>query len=51
MRKEKIYSMSKILVSGLVNVEITCKVDEFPIKYEPINFNFFGVNIGVAGVG
>lgn len=43
--------MGKILVSGLVNVEVTCKVDEFPIKYEPIEYNFFGVNLAVSGVG
>lgn len=43
--------MSKILVAGLVNVEVTCKVDEFPIPYEPIDYNFFGVNIAPAGVG
>ena len=43
--------MSKILVAGLVNVEVTCKVDEFPIRYEPIDYNFFGVNIAPAGVG
>ena len=35
--------MSKILVAGLVNVEVTCKVDEFPIRYEPIDYNFFGL--------
>lgn len=44
-------SMSKILIAGMTNIEVTCKVDEFPIKYEPIAFNFFGVNMGVAGVG
>lgn len=43
--------MSKILVSGLVNLEVTCKVDQFPIAYDPIHYNFFGVNLSVAGVG
>lgn len=43
--------MSRILVSGMVNIEVTCKVDEFPIKYEPIHYNFFGINMAVAGVG
>ncbi len=43
--------MSKILVSGLINVEITCKIDKFPIEYQPIDYNFFGVNMAVAGVG
>lgn len=43
--------MSRILVSGLVNVEVTCSVERFPIEYEPINYNFFGVNVAAAGVG
>lgn len=43
--------MSKILVSGLVNIEVTCKVEAFPIEYAPVNYNFFGVNLSVAGVG
>lgn len=43
--------MSRILVSGLVNVEVTCSVEKFPIEYEPINYNFFGVNVAAAGVG
>lgn len=43
--------MSRILVSGLVNLETTCAVNRFPIDYAPIDYNFFGVNMGVAGVG
>ena len=43
--------MSRILVGGLANIEVTCRVDEFPIKYQPIDYNFFGVNLAVAGVG
>lgn len=43
--------MSKILVSGLVNLETTCAVNHFPIEYAPIDYNFFGVNMDVAGVG
>lgn len=42
--------MSKILVSGLVNTETTVKIKEFPISYFPIDYPFFGVNTGVAGV-
>lgn len=42
--------MSKILVSGLVNTETTVKIKEFPIPYFPIDYPFFGVNTGVAGV-
>lgn len=44
-------TMSRILVSGLANIEVTCRVEEFPIKYQPIDYNFFGVNLAVAGVG
>lgn len=43
--------MSKILVSGLVNLETTCSVQSFPIKYNPIDYNFFGVNSAISGVG
>lgn len=40
-----------ILVSGLINLETTLKVDSFPLTYEPVRFPFFGVNSRVAGVG
>lgn len=40
-----------ILVSGLINIETTLKVDGFPIKYNPVNYPFFGVNSTVSGVG
>lgn len=40
-----------ILVSGLINIETTVKIPSFPINYSPIEFSFFGVNSGVAGVG
>lgn len=43
--------MSKILISGLVNVEVTCSIGEFPITYCPIDYNFFGINMEVSGVG
>lgn len=43
--------MSKILVSGLVNVETTCRIGAFPIQYQPIDYVFFGVNMAVSGVG
>ncbi len=42
--------MAKILISGLVNTETTVKIKEFPIAYFPIDYPFFGVNTGVAGV-
>lgn len=43
--------MSKIFVSGLVNVETSCAVRGFPIGYSPIDYNFFGVNTIASGVG
>jgi ribokinase len=43
--------MNNILVSGHINIEITVKIDEFPIVYSPVDYNFFGVNSTVAGVG
>jgi len=43
--------MSRILVSGLINVETTLKVDSFPLAYEPVRYPFWGVNSTVSGVG
>lgn len=43
--------MQKILVSGLINIETTLKVNEFPIHYCPVNYPFFGINSTVSGVG
>ena len=43
--------MKRILVSGLVNTETTCSVKDFPIPYQPIDYNFFGVHTSVSGVG
>lgn len=43
--------MSNILVSGLVNIETTCSVGKFPVNYQPIDYNFFGVSVNTAGVG
>ena len=43
--------MSKIFISGLVNIEATCRINSFPIEYAPIEYNFHGVNVDVAGVG
>lgn len=40
-----------ILVSGLINLETTLKVEGFPIPYQPVQYPFFGVNSTVAGVG
>lgn len=43
--------MKKILVAGLINIETTLKVNEFPIPYFPVTYPFFGVKSTVSGVG
>ncbi|TAK13431.1 MAG: carbohydrate kinase family protein [Anaerolineae bacterium] len=43
--------MANILVSGLINIETTVEVEEFPIPYSPVEYNFFGVDATVSGVG
>ena len=43
--------MRKILVSGLLNIETSIKVDSFPITYSPIEYPFNGVESFVSGVG
>ncbi|MEE4195595.1 MAG: carbohydrate kinase family protein [Anaerolineae bacterium] len=43
--------MKTILVAGLINIETTLKVEQFPIPYFPVNYPFFGVNTTVSGVG
>lgn len=42
--------MANILVSGLVNLETTARVRQFPIPYYPIDYPFFGVNSAPSGV-
>lgn len=44
-------SGARLLVSGLINVETTVRVDGFPIDYTPVRYPFFGVNSTVSGVG
>ena len=39
-----------ILVSGLINVESTLKINNFPIEYSPIDYPFFGIHSDVSGV-
>ncbi len=43
--------MSKILVCGLVNMETSAPVEEFPVTYKPIDYKFFGINTSPGGVG
>lgn len=39
-----------VLVSGLVNIETTLKVEGFPINYYPVGYPFYGIHSDVAGV-
>lgn len=43
--------MAKIVVSGLITIETTMQVENFPIKYQPVDYSFFGIESGVSGVG
>lgn len=43
--------MAKILVSGLINIETTLRIAEFPLVYNPVNFPFHGIHSSVSGVG
>ena len=43
--------MSALLVSGLINIEMTVRVERFPIDYTPVRYPFWGVNSTVSGVG
>ena len=40
-----------ILVSGLINIETTLRVEQFPLDYAPVHFPFWGVRSTVSGVG
>lgn len=39
------------LISGLINIETTLRVDGFPLEYAPVRYPFFGVDTTVSGVG
>ncbi|MBN1200223.1 MAG: carbohydrate kinase family protein [Anaerolineae bacterium] len=43
--------MGKLLVSGLINIETTVRVDGFPVAYRPVRYPQFGINSTVSGVG
>jgi sugar/nucleoside kinase (ribokinase family) len=43
--------MSRVLVSGVVNVETTVRVDAFPVTYSPARYPLHGVASAVSGVG
>lgn len=43
--------MTRILVSGLINIETTLRVERFPIDYTPVRYPFWGIATTVSGVG
>lgn len=43
--------MSKLFISGLVNIETTLRLRQFPLNYYPIDYPFFGIHTAVSGVG
>src|SRR5512132_732548 len=43
--------MAHIFVSGLINIETTVRIDEFPIPYFPVRYDFHGIESSVSGVG
>lgn len=43
--------MNKILVSGLINIETTLRIDQFPLHYFPVTYPFHGVQSTLSGVG
>ncbi len=40
----------KILVSGIVNVEVNVPVGSFPLAYTPVVYDFFGLRMGPGAV-
>lgn len=40
-----------ILVSGLINLETTLQIEQFPVNYYPVQYPFFGINSTVSGIG
>ncbi len=43
--------MSRIFVSGLVNLETTLAIESFPLTYFPVRYPFHGIHDRVSGVG
>lgn len=41
----------KIMVSGLINIESSCPIKQFPIAYFPIDYPFNQIASGISGVG
>ena len=43
--------MAKIIIAGMVNIETTMAIKKFPVAYQPVDYNFFGIDTSVSGVG
>ncbi len=43
--------MTRMLTAGLINIEVTLRVDGFPLDYAPVRYPFGGVSSSVSGVG
>ena len=43
--------MTRILVSGLVNLETSVKVEGFPLEYASQRISLYGIHSGPAGIG
>src|SRR6056297_1020671 len=43
--------VSKILVSGLINIETTLNIGKFPYDYTPVRYEFNKIGSTVSGVG
>jgi ribokinase len=43
--------MTAFLVSGLINIETTLRIADFPLAYNPVNYPFNGIQSTVSGVG
>lgn len=41
----------RFVVSGLVNVETTLRIDAFPLPYCPVAYPFNGISTSISGVG
>lgn len=48
---ERLIVMSKIIVSGLINIETVLKIDSFPLNYFPVRYAFNQVSMTTSGVG
>jgi acarbose 7IV-phosphotransferase len=43
--------VATLLVSGLINIETTLRVDSFPLHYQAVRYPFHGIETTVSGVG